>query len=36
MSQFLIYHVLRSSMCVCRAANGGDDDSASFIQMLLA
>ena len=36
MLQFLVCHVLRSSVCVCRAANGGDDDSASFIQMLLA
>jgi len=33
---FLVSHVLRSSVCVCRVANGGDDDSASFIQLLLA
>jgi hypothetical protein len=36
MLQFLVSHILRSSVCVCGAANGGDDDSASFIQMLLA
>jgi len=36
MLQFLVSHVFRSSVCVCRAANGGDDDSASFIQMLRA
>ena len=36
MLQFLVSHVLRSSVCVCRAANGGDDDSASFIPLLLA
>jgi len=39
MLQFLVIivgHVLRSSVCVCRAANGGDDGFALFIQVLLA
>ena len=36
MLQFLVSHVLRLSVCVCRAANGGDDDSTSFIPLLLA
>ena len=36
MLQFLVSHILRSSVCVCCAANGGDDGFALFIQVLLA
>jgi hypothetical protein len=35
MLQLLVSHILRSSVCVCRAANDGDDDFASFVQLLL-
>jgi hypothetical protein len=36
MLQFLVGRVLRSSVCVCGAANGGDDGFALFIHVLLA